>query len=198
MAVSVLAALAPSQAFAAPQAPPCTKKNVAYLDAQDRQEDAEAKVTVAEKALDQARADRAKLDKAAGFGDQLVAYMQRSDSSKVRNAVYSVHGGAYELHNAASKHDPVATADAAVKLADATDKALTDAGVKDTPEGRNMRAGTTKLRTLAEDARKATEAPNVETRQSELDTARSELTDAAKTVRPARDAYRDCLDKLVN
>ncbi|MFD8013732.1 hypothetical protein [Streptomyces sp. NPDC058955] len=45
MAVSVLTALAPTQAFAAAQAPPCTKKNIAYLDAQNAQEDAEAKVT---------------------------------------------------------------------------------------------------------------------------------------------------------
>lgn len=76
VAASVLAALAPSQAFAAPQAPPCTKKNIAYLDAQDRQEDAEAKVTAAEKALDRARADRETLNKTARIGVQLVYVLE--------------------------------------------------------------------------------------------------------------------------
>lgn len=95
---------------------------------------------------------------------------------------------ARDLSAAADRHNPAATADAAVRLANAADKAPAD-------WAKEAKAS---LRTAAESARKATEAPTVEARQSDLDTARSELTDTAKKVRSARDTYRNCLDNLVN
>ncbi|MFG2981353.1 hypothetical protein ACGFYQ_08840 [Streptomyces sp. NPDC048258] len=198
LAASALAVLAPSQAFAAPQAPPCTKKNIAYLDAQNHQEDAEAKVTAAEQALDRAKADRAKLDRLARLGEALDNALSRDGSDRTRSVAYTIHPEQSVLAEAVWKHDAAASADAAVKLADATEKALKDEGEQN-GYGARLAGGYVKsLRADAETARSATEAPNVEARQADLDTARTELTKAAKAVRPARDTYRDCLDKLVH
>ncbi|MFD5109022.1 hypothetical protein [Streptomyces cinereoruber] len=198
VAAAALAALAPSPAFAAPQAPPCTKKNIAYLDAQNHHEDAEARVTRAEQALDRAKADRAKVERVGELGkrlhDALISGQGATDASrKVAGRIDSEYSA---LLNAVWKYDAVATADAAVKLADATDKAIKDQGAQDETYVAGEYAKM--LRTEAEKARSATEAPNVEAHQAELDAARTELTKAAKAVRPARDAYRNCLDKLVN
>ncbi|MFF5447066.1 hypothetical protein [Streptomyces sp. NPDC012888] len=199
VAATALTALAPSQAFAAPQAPPCTKKNIAYLDAQNHHEDAEAKVTAAEQALDRARADRATLDRTGDLGRHLQNKLTGGprQSSDVATATMSEY---YALEDAVEKHDAVATADAAVKLADTTDKAIK--AIKDEDMQRHIQEKAERpaklLREQAEKARSATEAPNVEARQADLDAARAELTKAAKAVRPARDSYRNCLDKLVN
>ncbi|MFE9637051.1 hypothetical protein [Streptomyces sp. NPDC006463] len=198
LAASALAALAPSQAFAAPQAPPCTKKNIAYLDAQNHHEDAEAKVTAAEQALDRAKADRAKVDRLAELGEALDNVLTRDGSDRARSVAYKIHPEQYVLAQAVWKHDAVASADAAVKLADATEKELKDQGAQGTLGGNRAGEYVKVLRADAEKARSATEAPNVEARQADLDAARAELTKAAKAVRPARDTYRDCLDKLVN
>jgi hypothetical protein len=194
VAASVLTALAPSQAFAAPQAPPCTKKNIAYIDAQDRQEDAEAKVTAAEPAAERARADSATLDRAAAAGDYVINHLNAYPDMTI---TFNSTELRFHLQGAARAHDPAATADAAVKLADAAEKVLTDAKItKDVDHiAYKYLAG---LRSAAEDARKATEAPNVEARQSDLNAARAKVTEAAKKVRPARDAYRNCLDNLVS
>ncbi|WP_405658235.1 hypothetical protein OG379_00935 [Streptomyces sp. NBC_01166] len=60
-AASALAVLSPGQALAA-EAPACTAEDVAYLDAQDKQEDAEADADAAQRAYDAAKEDQAKLD----------------------------------------------------------------------------------------------------------------------------------------
>ncbi|MFF8610926.1 hypothetical protein ACF06X_34025 [Streptomyces sp. NPDC015346] len=199
VAASALAALAPSQAFAAPQAPPCTKKNIAYLDAQNDHEDAEAKVTAAEQALDRARADRAKVDRLGESGDRLYQVLKLGDGLREKRPLDAVVADELiELGKAVGKHDPVASADAAVKLADATEKEIKADGAQDTVGGEAAADVIKTLRSRAEEARSATEAPNVEARQADLDAARTEMTKAAKAVRPARDAYRNCLDKLVN
>ncbi|MFE0339128.1 hypothetical protein [Streptomyces sp. NPDC058955] len=101
----------------------------------------------------------------------------------------------YDLTQAAKRHDPAATADAAVKMADAVDKAVADRKVQDFYAA-DARREASHLRSYSETVRKATEAPNVEARQSDLDKARAEQTDAHQKVRPARDAYRKCLDNL--
>ncbi|MFD7860445.1 hypothetical protein ACFV6B_40155 [Streptomyces microflavus] len=51
VAASALSILAPTQALAA-EAPACTTENIAYLNSQDKQEDAEAKVGSAQRAYD--------------------------------------------------------------------------------------------------------------------------------------------------
>ncbi|MEW2297235.1 hypothetical protein ABZ719_31800 [Streptomyces sp. NPDC006743] len=195
VAASALAALAPSQAFAAPQAPPCTKKNIAYLDAQNHHEDAEAKVTASEQALDRAKADRAKVDHLGKLAEGLENRLRWERSERSLRVADKIQSEQSVLDEAVWKHDAVASAEAAVKLADATDRAFKDEG--DT-EGHVATEHVKALREGAEKARSATEAPNVEARQADLDAARTELTKAAKAVRPARDAYRDCLDKLVS
>ncbi|MFF2655562.1 hypothetical protein [Streptomyces sp. NPDC058045] len=195
---STLAVLSPLQATAAEAAPGCTEKNIAYLDSQDQQEDAEAKVTTTQQALDQATADRATLDQTAEVGYKLF----RSFNSGRLGYVYAnsepVMQKAGALYDAAEKHDPAATADAAVAEADAAQKAI-DAMSDDDKKATHpllldsVRDWIKELRSKAEAARKATAAPDVEKRQAELDTAIADKEKAAKAVRPARDAYRDCL-----
>ncbi|WP_432121515.1 hypothetical protein [Streptomyces sp. S1] len=195
VAVSVLTALAPSQAFAAPEALPCTKENIGYLDAQNTQDDAEARVTAAEQALDRARADRATLDRAAAMGQDILENLRSLGGDDGAAAANATETEKFLLSRAALERDPAATADAAVALADAVDKALVDYNV----EGNTatlVREKTSDLRTHAETVRKATEAPHIEARQSDLDRARTEQTEAHGKVRPARDAYRTCLDNL--
>ncbi|MFF5442142.1 hypothetical protein [Streptomyces achromogenes] len=195
IAASVLTALAPAPALAAPQAPPCTKKHIAYLDAQNAQEDAEAKVSAAEQALDRARADRAELDKATAAGEALIYYLVYEAKGRAREADHhwiSVALGT--LKDAAGKHDPAATADAAAEMANIAEKTFTDANVSKSDKAYTRLKA---LRATVEPARNATEAPNVEGRQSDLDAARAELTDARQKARPARDTYRKCLANLV-
>ncbi|MFG3430509.1 hypothetical protein [Streptomyces californicus] len=196
VAASALTALAPSAAFAAPAAPPCTKENISYLDAQNSQEDAETKVSTAEQALDRARADRAKIDQTAAKGEAILAHLRNfDDDDNGDRAARAVAKEAYTLSKAAADYDPAATADAAAVLADAVDKALIDHQVSE-GVAELTRKATADLRTLSEAARKATEAPHVEARQSELDKARTDQADAHSKVRPARDTYRTCLDSL--
>lgn len=197
VAASALAAFAPSQAIAAPQAPPCTKKNIAHLDARDNQEDAEANVTAAEQALDRARTDRATLKRAADIGTAAHDEM-RNRRAEFRSAADMTINEKYALVDAADQEDPAATADAAVKLADAIDKALAERKVTGEEYDSFARFHLKSIRSAAEDARKAAEAPNFGARQSDLDKARAEVTDSIKKVRPARDAYRNCLDNLVH
>ncbi|MCT7352980.1 hypothetical protein N4P33_12470 [Streptomyces sp. 15-116A] len=198
LAATALAALAPTQAFAAPQAPPCTKKNIAYLDAQNQHEDAEAKVTTAEQALDRARSDRAKVDRLGNLSEGLYRTLASGRTTESVYVASDVNRERNTLSDAVDKHDAVAAADAAVKLADATEKAMTDRQVPHDALRNEAEKYIKELRSAAEEARSATEAPNVEARQADLNAARTELTKAAKAVRPARDAYRNCLDKLVN
>ncbi|MGW1123846.1 hypothetical protein [Streptomyces sp. NPDC002526] len=194
-AASVLTALAPSQAFAAPQAPPCTKENIAYLDAQNTQDDAEAKITAAEQALDRARADRATVSEAQEKASAIREYVRSFHDGKSPVPLYKVADEFYALSSADLEHDPAAAADASVAVADGVDKAIVGVDIRE-DEAAQVRSMTSDLRTYSETVRKATEAPNVEARQRDLDKARTEQTTAHSKVRPARDAYRTCLDNL--
>ncbi|MEV2248069.1 hypothetical protein [Streptomyces sp. NPDC049970] len=108
---------------------------------------------------------------------------------------------ALDVYEAAKRLDAAATADAAVAEADAGQKALdsmTEGDTLEPAEGRRAEVASRlirQLRTDAERVRKATTAKDVEARKTDLDTAVSEKADADKGVRPARDAYRDCLAK---
>ncbi|MFH8343018.1 hypothetical protein [Streptomyces sp. AM6-12] len=198
VAACALAALAPSQAFAA-QAPGCPKKNIAYLDAQNREEDAGAKVTAAQQAYDQAKSDRAKFEQTAKAGDDLLGAFMDMRTGSGYAGVKPVAAELKKLLDATGKYDRAATADAARAEADAAQKAIdamtdNDKG-NDFAQVEQAKYLIKELRSKAEAARAATTAPDVEKRKSELDTAVSEKKDADNAVRPARDAYRECLAK---
>ncbi len=148
---------------------------------------------------DQAKDDRATLDKTANTGENLLEVSlrlaSRGSDFDYRPLVDPVH----KLSDAANRHDSTATADAAETVADAAQKSL--AGMKPSNNqqhkagARDVRNGIARLRSGAEAAQKATSAKDVEARKADLDKAISAETDADKAVRPARDAYRDCLAK---
>ncbi|MFC5959302.1 hypothetical protein ACFP51_34255 [Streptomyces pratens] len=187
VAASALAVLAPTQSFAA-EAPACTAENIAYLDAQDKQEDATADAFAARQAYDRTVADQKALD----------------DTAEVGRNLYEAAGGLVEwsmykkLYEAAERRDPAGVADAAVAEADAAQKAI-DAGIPDHAKGRNpfieddMKNLIAQLRSKAEEARKMTAAPNPDGLRHEVATTITAQTEADKAVRPARDAYRECL-----
>ncbi|MFJ7497890.1 hypothetical protein ACIQZB_43785 [Streptomyces sp. NPDC097727] len=203
VAACALAALSPSQAFAA-QSPGCPKKNIAYLNAQDNQEDAGAKVLAAQQALNKARNDRDRLDRIVDTGDQLkdVFYSVRpyvTDYTDDDVKRIEPLGGAADKVVMASDDSPRALGAAAAKEADLAQKAvdgLSDQAKKSNPELQPTAQELIKrLREDAEAARKMDSFPAIDARQAELDTAVKEKTDADNAVRPARDAYRDCLAK---
>ncbi|NEE36555.1 hypothetical protein G3M53_65530 [Streptomyces sp. SID7982] len=190
VAASALTVLAPTQSFAA-EAPACTTENIAYLDAQDKQEDAESDAVAARRAYDQAAADQQTLDDTAAKGYDLY--------QAARGLVE--FDAAKKVHDAAERGDSAGVADAAVAEADAAQKAL-DAGVPDHVIDDSpfieaeMKGLITQLRAKAEDARKvAGPVPNLNGLRHDVATKLSAQADAIKAVRPARDAYRDCLAK---
>lgn len=199
VAASALSILAPTQALAA-EAPACTTENIAYLNSQDKQEDAEAEVATAQRAYDRAKEDREAFDdvKHAAYG--LALPFGGVESSEGKAAFHSVK----KVRQAADRLDAAATADAAVAAADAGQKAydsMTDGEKRAVDRDARHRGGNEvpelimELRSQAEAVRKATTAADVEARRTDLDTAVSEKAEADKEVRPARDAYRDCLVK---
>ncbi|MFC9248939.1 hypothetical protein ACFT7S_34380 [Streptomyces sp. NPDC057136] len=194
LAASAMAVLAPSQAVAA-EVPACTTENVAYLDAQDKQEDADPKIRAAEVALDEAKADRATLDEAQKRGEAEHGFFHNMTRGKYPDVLLPE---LKNLKDAVERHDATGTADAAVAMADALDKASDTAkadGAASSGVVELMKEGVTDLRTVAEKARKATKAGDVEARKGDVDTAIADKAEADKSVRPARDAYRDCLAK---
>lgn len=190
-----MAILAPSQAAFAADAPACTTENIAYLDAQDRQEDADPKLREAEAALEKAKQDRQAVDSTRYLAESVYGNINDSGTQKYAGPVREAY---QTLQDAAAKYDGVATADAAVAMANAADDAIAKAdsdGLLRDGDKEFLGKGNRLLRTSSEHARKAATGADVEARQTDLDAAKANKVEAGKGVRPARDAYRDCLDK---
>ncbi|MGW1203506.1 hypothetical protein [Streptomyces cyaneofuscatus] len=199
VAASALSILAPTQALAA-EVPVCTTENIAYLNSQDKQEDAEAEVATAQRAYDRAKEDREAFNEVRHTAYSLARSFAGVQSPEGQAAFRS----ADEVYEASERLDASATADAAVAAADAGQKAYDSLNEQEKDEA-NRRAEESlkgevpdlivQLRSEAEVVRKATTAADVDARRTDLDTAVSEKAEADKEVRPARDAYRDCLAK---
>ncbi|MFD0169257.1 hypothetical protein ACFVJH_34805 [Streptomyces decoyicus] len=193
LAACALTVLAPTQALAA-QSPACPNKAVAYLNAQDKQEDTEAAVDTAQRAYNEAKDDQAKLGKTVDTGGKLLRTFHdiHVDSRPVYDAII-------KLDKAAQSGDAAATADAAVAEADAAQKVLDGARQANSPHEEMARTSAKglieRLRSDAETARKAILAKDVPARKTALDKAISDKAAADKDIRPKRDAYRDCLAK---
>ncbi|MFJ8677596.1 hypothetical protein [Streptomyces sp. NPDC093589] len=115
----------------AAQSPACPNKAVAYLNAQDKQEDTEAAVDTAQRAYNEAKDDQAKLDKTVDIGGKLL---------RTFHDIYVNSRPAYDaiskLDKAVQSADTAATADAAVAEADAAQKALDGPATPKTPTRR--------------------------------------------------------------